>query len=73
MGIDDDDRDDDDDDGPDKIPTHHLEFCLSVCRIDPNGQNPNGQNPNGQNPKWQFCISPGGSLSSYSSLFIPHL
>ena len=28
MGIDDDDRDDDDDDGPDKIPTHHLEFCL---------------------------------------------
>ena len=28
MGIDDDDRDDDDDDEPDKIPTHHLEFCL---------------------------------------------
>ena len=28
MGIDDDDRDDDDDDGPDKIPTHHLEFYL---------------------------------------------
>ena len=26
MGIDDDDRDDDD--GPDKIPTHHLGFCL---------------------------------------------
>ena len=28
MGIDDDDRDNDDDDGPDKVPTHHLEFCL---------------------------------------------
>ena len=28
MGIGDDDRVDYADDGPDKIPTHHLEFCL---------------------------------------------